>query len=257
MTVTIKKPVEIGHLREGGKLLAGILRIVADRVAPGVHTKELEDFARAEMEKAGGIPAFLGYKPHGAKRPYPAALCVSINDAIVHGIPNEEDFVLKEGDIVSLDAGLKYKNLYTDTAITVPVGRVRPEEQKLIDVTKEALEAGIRAVRAGGTVGDIGFAVEEFVRPHGLGIVRELSGHGVGYKVHEDPYVPNYGEKGQGERLQAGMVIAIEPMLTLGTEKIKLDKDGYTYRTTDGSKAAHFEHTIVVTESGAEILTQL
>lgn len=222
---------------------------------PGVPIADL-DAKAAELIRAGGdMPAFLNYQPYGASRPYPATLCVSINDEIVHGIPTEGDKVLKEGDIVSLDLGLIHRELITDGAITIAVGKVKPELEQLLTVTKKALMAGIKAAKAGARVGDISHAIQQVGQAHGYGIVEELAGHGVGYHVHEDPYVPNYGHAGKGELLKAGMVIAIEPMFNLGTKKIKLDNDGYTYRTVDGKPSAHFEHTVVITEKGAEVLT--
>jgi methionyl aminopeptidase len=218
---------------------------------------ELDKLARKLVEEGGDKSSFLNYKPVGAKRPYPAALCVSINDEIVHGIPNETPKILKEGDIVSLDMGLIHKGLFTDSAITVGVGEVDEAGKKLMEVTKRALMEGIKAAKAGKFVRDISYAIEKYVRPQRYGIVEELCGHGVGYKVHEDPYVPNYCIEGKTEKLKAGMVIAIEPMLNEGSKHITLDADQWTYRTKDGKRSAHFEHTIVITKNGAEILTLL
>jgi methionyl aminopeptidase len=254
--ITIKKEKDIVLLREGGKRLATILAKVAAKVAPGVSTKELNDYAEELIRAQGDSSAFLDYQPWGAKRPFPASLCVSINDEVVHGIPNEGKKVLTEGDIVSLDLGLIHEGLITDHAVTVPVGVVSEEHQKFMDVTEEALNVGIKAARAGATTGDIGHAIETFTKPYKYGIIEELAGHGVGYAVHEDPYVPNYGHPGDGPVLKPGMVIAIEPMFTLGKPYIKLDRDGYTYRTKDGSWATHFEHTILITSDGPEILTK-
>ena len=254
--ITIKTEKDIEMLRESGQRLACILRLVAEKVAPGVTASELNDLAMKLTLEGGDKAAFFNYHPKGMKRAYPAALCVSINEEVVHGIPNEENKVLKNGDIVSLDMGLVHKGLITDMAVTVPVGEVTPELQKLMNITKEALNVAIKSARAGNHVGDIGYAIERFVRPHGYGIVEDLCGHGVGYKVHEDPFVPNFGEKGKGELLKPGMVIAIEPMLNLGTHKVKLTKDDYTYVTADSSPSAHFEHTILITKEGGEILTR-
>jgi methionyl aminopeptidase len=254
ITIKTKKDIEI--LREGGKRHAQILKALASMVKPGRSTKYLNDQAERLIRVGGDESSFLNFQPYGADRPYPASLCVSINDEVVHGIPNEEEKILKDGDIVSLDLGLKHKGLYTDAAITVPVGKIRPEVEKLLNVTKKALMNGIKEIKEGATIGDIGFAIQECAQKEGYGIVRELAGHGVGYDVHEMPYVPNYGKKGSGEILKAGMVLAIEPMFNLGTHRVILDKrDGYTYRSADGSPSAHFEHTIVVTKSGSEILT--
>jgi len=257
MAITIKTKEDIDILREGGKRLAFILAEVAEAVKPGASTLELDNLARKLVEEKGDKSAFLNYKPAGMKRPYPASICVSINDAIVHGIPNENPQIIKEGDIVSLDMGLIHKGLFTDAAITVGVGGVDQAGKDLIENTKQALYEGIKAVKEGKHIRDISYAIERYVRPKRLGIVEELCGHGVGYKVHEDPYVPNYCLEDKGEKLKAGMVLAIEPMLNEGSKKIKLDADGYTYRTADGKRSAHFEHTIVVTKDGAEVLTQL
>lgn len=253
--ITIKTAEEIKNLREGGRRLAVILREVATAVKPGVTAGELNSLAVKLLNESGDKSAFLNYKPYGAKRPYPAVLCVSVNDEVVHGIPNEGEKVLQEGDIVSLDMGLVHKNLFTDMAITVPVGAIDAKAKKLLAVTEEALAKGIAAARAGNRVGDISFAIESVIKPHGFGIVEELAGHGVGYKVHEDPYVPNYGNKGAGELLKAGMVIAIEPMVNEGTKAVVLAPDGYTYKTKDGKRSAHFEKTIVIAEGEAVILT--
>lgn len=256
--ITIKTKEEIEILREGGRRLAVVLKKVGEAVKPGISTAELDELAHKLITDGGDTSAFLNYKPEGARRPYPASLCVSINDEVVHGIPNEHPKILKESDIVSLDLGLIHEGMVTDHAITVPVGKISKEAERLLDVTKKALDAGIKAAAAGKTTGDIGFAIQSFVEKSGnFGIIEDLAGHGVGYSVHEDPFVPNFGKPGQGARLKVGMVIAIEPMLTLGTHRIVQDKDGYTIRTADGSLAAHFEHTVVITENGAEILTKI
>ena len=254
--ITIKKTEEIAILREGGKRHMEILRQVAAAVTPGVTAAALNALAEKLIKENSDEAAFLGYTPKGAKRPYPASLCVSVNDEVVHGIPNEKEKILKEGDIVSLDLGLRHNSLITDAAITVPVGKIDATAEKLIETTKKALVIGIAAAHGGGHIGDIGEAIEKFVRPFGYGIVRDLAGHGVGYAVHEPPFVPNFGKKGKGKKLLPGMVLAIEPMLNEGTEKVVLDSDDYTYRTADGKRSAHFEHTIVITDSGAEVLTQ-
>jgi methionyl aminopeptidase len=253
--IKLKTKEDIAILREGGKRHALILRELASMVRPGLHVQELEDRARELIAAGGDSAAFLDYKPYGADRPYPAALCVSVNDEVVHGIPNESDKIFKEGDIVSLDLGLIHKKLITDAAITVPVGKIAPELEALLAATKEALMAGIKAAKGGKKIGDISSAIERVGQSGKYGVVEELSGHGVGYHVHEDPYVPNYGEPGKGIALKPGMVLAIEPMFNLGTRNVKLDSDGYTYRTADGKPSAHFEHTVVITKSGADILT--
>ncbi|MSU55192.1 MAG: type I methionyl aminopeptidase [Candidatus Taylorbacteria bacterium] len=257
MNITIKTESEIKILREGGKRLAKILRELEAAVRPGRTAAELNSLAEKLVAAGGDKSAFFNYKPYGALRPYPASLCVSVNDEVVHGIPNESEKVLKEGDIVSLDMGLIHNGLYTDMATTVAVGKVDEIAVKLLKVTMEALDVGIKAARGGGKVGDISYAIESYIRPHSFGIVEELAGHGVGYKVHEDPYVPNYGKKNQGPVLKPGMVIAIEPMVNEGTKNVILDADGYTYRTADAKRSAHFEKTILITEGGAEVLTKL
>lgn len=253
--IQLKTKEEIAILKEGGAIHSRILRALGQAVQPGVSAGEIDTLARALFEEAGATPAFLGYTPEGVSYPYPAAVCISVNDEVVHGIPHE-DIIFQEGDIVSLDIGVKYKGLITDGAITVPCGSISPEAEKLINITREALMIGIKAAQLGNTVGDIGHAIETFVKPHGFGVIKILAGHGVGYSVHEDPYVPNYGEPGQGDRLVAGMVLAIEPMLTLGTDEVAVTEDEYTYVTYDGSLAAHFEHTIAITEEGTIVLTK-
>lgn len=254
--VTLKTKKEIEILREGGKRLAKILKIISKEVKPGVSALFLDEYAEKLIKKGGDIPAFKHFKPDLHSRPFPHSLCVSVNGEVVHGMAKKEK-ILKEGDIVSLDLGLVHKNLFTDHAITVPVGVISKEKQKLIDITREAMMEGIKVAKAGNRVGDIGYTIESFVKPHGYGIVQELAGHGVGYAVHEDPYIPNYGKKGSGIVLQEGMVVAIEPMFTLGKRAIRVLSDGYTVVTKDGKPAAHFEHTIVVTKKGGVVLTKI
>jgi len=253
MSVFIKTPEEIEIIKEGGKILAKVLDKVAKKVKPGISTYELDKYAHDFIKEEGGIPAFLNYRPEGAPKAFPASLCTSVNNEIVHGIPLKNK-ILKEGDIISIDLGLKYKGLFTDHAITVPVGKISKKDQDLLDKTKKALEIGIWAARGGATVGDIGYAIESFINKK-YGIVRELAGHGVGIKIHEDPYVPNYGKKGKGQKLIPGMIIAIEPMLNIGKDYIVTDDDNWTIKTADGTRSAHFEHTILITEGDAEILT--
>jgi len=253
--ITIKTKEEIATLREGGKRHALILRELATMVKPGVRASDLEDRARELIAKSGDKSAFFDYRPSGAKRPYPAVLCVSVNDEVVHGIPNESEKIFREGDIVSIDLGLIHNDLVTDAAVTVPVGSIAPGIQKLLEVTEKALYAGIKVAKGGARIGDIGNAVSRVAASQGYGVVEELSGHGVGYSVHEDPFVPNFGEAGKGDILKPGMVLAIEPMFNLGTKEVVVDDDGYTYRTADGKPSAHFEHTIVITKGDAEVLT--
>lgn len=255
--IKYKTEEEIAIMREGGKIHARILKEVAKKVKPGVKTDELNDYAERLIDEAGCTASFLGYQPYDAKRPYPAALCVSINEEIVHGIPNEGGRILFEGDIVTLDLGLTYKGLITDAAITLPVGKISKEAQNLIQATKEALDRAIVAMRLNGHIGDIGDAVMQVAMKHKLGIVEGLSGHGVGYSVHEEPFVPNKAKRGEGPKLQEGLVIAIEPMFSLGSRDIKRLSDGYTFITRDKSLSAHFEHTVAMTKNGAEVLTKL
>lgn len=252
--IRLKTDKEIQILREGGKRLAEVLCSVASVVKPGVSELELDELAEKLILKNGDTPAFKNYKPDGAKIAFPATLCISVNDAIVHGIPTKN--VLEEGDIVGLDLGIKHGGLYTDMAVTVPVGKIIDRHQKLIDITKKALEIGIQSANPGFYTGDIGYAIESFIKKQGsYGIVRELAGHGVGFKVHEPPYVPNYGKAGKGEKLVPGLVIAIEPMVNEGSDEIVLAEDNFTYKTRDKSHSAHFEKTIVIKDDGYEILT--
>lgn len=254
--ISIKTPEEIELLRQSGKRLAAILREVASSVRPGITTFELDAIAQEMIASGGDVSPFLNYQPEFHSKPFPAALCVSVNEEVVHGIPGSR--ILVDGDVVTVDLGLKHKGLITDHAVTVIVGDMQQAPEKvrqLVSDTKEALMIGIQQVKNGARVGDIGFAIEQFVNKR-YGIIRELAGHGVGYAVHEDPYIPNYGKKGTGPELKTGMVVAIEPMLTLGKEGIITKMDGYTICTRDKSLAAHFEHTVVVTDDGCEILTK-
>ena len=219
---------------------------------------ELDQFAEAKIKEFGDISAFLGYKPSGHHKAFPATLCISVNSEVVHGIPKATT-ILKEGDIVSLDLGLKHKGLFTDHAVTVPVGAVSKDKEKLMRDTRESLYAGIAAIVPGARVGDIGYAIQTSIKNAGkYGIVRVLAGHGVGRAIHEDPFIPNYGRPKSGEKLVPGMVIAIEPMLTLGTDDVVDTSDGYTIKTADGTAAAHFEHTVYINDKGLpEILTEI
>jgi len=256
--IKYKTEEEIAIMREGGKIHARILKEVAKKVKPGIKTDALNSYAEQLIDEAGCIASFLGYQPYDAKRPYPAALCVSINEEIVHGIPNEDGGrILFEGDIVSLDLGLTYKGLITDAALTVPVGKIGKETQILIQATKEALDRAIVAMRPHGHIGDIGDAIMHVAMKHNFGIIEGLSGHGVGYSVHEEPFVPNRANRGEGPELKEGLVIAIEPMFSLGSRDIKRLSNGYTFITRDKSLSAHFEHTVAVTKNGIEVLTKL
>jgi methionyl aminopeptidase len=255
--IRYKNEKEISILRAAGKHLALVLNLLKEKAVAGISTKELDDIAREEILAMGDIPVLLNYKPEGATRPFPATVCISMNDEIVHGIPNENSRILKNGDIITFDLCLTHAGMTVDSAITVPVGKISQDAKLLLKATREGLEAGIKAIKIGGHIGDISNAIEKIANRYGMGIADGLSGHGVGFGVHEDPFVPNWGEKGDGPELKKGLVIAIEPMFTLGTDKIKLAKDKWTYKTADGSLSAHFEHTVVVTEKGAEVLTKL
>ena len=255
MTLT-KTSEEIKLLREGGKRLARVLTLIAASVKPGIAILELDALAEKLIREEGDEPAFLKYQPEGAPRPYPASLCVSVDDEIVHGIPTKNNRILEEGSLVGLDLGLTHKGMIVDSAVTVSVGSTDEKGKELMRVAKEALVAGIAAAQEGNTVGDIGAAIESMVKPHGFGIPVELGGHGVGYHVHEEPFIPNFGKPGAGLTLVSGMVLALEPMVNEGTGNIIVDSDGYTVRTADGKRSAHFEHTIVITKGEAEVLTK-
>lgn len=265
--ISIKTTEEIEILREGGKRLAAILAKVAEATSAGVSTLELDKLAEGLIFASGGIPSFKGYRIKETSTPFPCSLCVSVNDEVVHAIPRA-DRILKEGDAVGLDIGMRWpafakatagkpSGLYTDTAITIGIGKISKEAERLIRATKGALDIGIKAVHAGARVGDISFAIQRHLEKNNLGIIRDLAGHGVGYEVHEEPFIPNYGKAGAGPELKEGMVIAIEPMATLGDWRVELQDDEWTFRTADGSLAAHFEHTVAVTENGVEILTMV
>lgn len=255
-----KTQKEIDDLREGGHLLAEILDAVIAAVKPGVSTGELNVLAEKLMREAGAQPAFLGYGARLTKQGqkvggFPAVLCTSANEGVVHCIPSHER-ILREGDVIGLDIGIKYKGLFTDMARTVGVGNISAKAKQLIRVTKEALDLGIAEARPGKTTGDIGQAVQKYVEAHGFSVVRDLVGHGVGHAVHEDPPVPNFGKAGGGAKLEAGMVIAIEPMINEGEFQVKMLNDGWSIVTRDGKLSAHFEDTIAITEHGTEVLTR-
>jgi methionyl aminopeptidase len=235
-------------MRAAGRLVGEVLTALASTVAPGVTTGDLDALAEKMIAAAGATPAFKGY--HG----YPATICASINEEVIHGIPSGQRR-LQEGDIVSLDVGASLNGYYGDSALTVPVGRVSEEAARLLRVTEEALYKAIDAVRPGGRVSDIGHAVQRHVEAHGFSVVREFVGHGIGQRMHEEPQVPNYGDAGRGPRLAEGMVLAIEPMVNAGKPAVKVLLDGWTAVTKDKSLSAHFEHTVAVTADGAWILT--
>lgn len=245
----VKTVAEITNMREGGRILAAVLELLVKKASAGMTTKQLAEIARAELVRLGGKPAFLGYNG------FPDVLCVSINDAVVHGIPGDE--VLHDGDILSLDFGVSYNGMITDAARSVIIGKpLSKRDQMLVAQTEAALNAGIQVIRGGCRVGDIAAAVQAVLDRSSLGIVRDLVGHGVGHELHEAPNIPNYGSKGSGPVLKTGMTIAIEPMATLGDWRVYADRDRWTVRTYDGSRAAHFEDTILITDKGYEILTR-
>lgn len=239
---------EIIAMRESGRMLAVVLAKMKEACAAGLTPKDMSALAAKELKALGGEPAFKGF--HG----YPDIICISVNDQVQHSIPNNRPF--EQGDVVNFDFGVRYRGMITDSGITIPVGTVGAAEQRLLQGTQQALAAGIAVVQNGCKVGDISAAIEAVLVKHRLGIVRELVGHGVGHELHEAPNIPNYGKAGKGPELKTGMTIAIEPITTLGSETIVGDPDGWTLWTADGSKSAQFEHTILVTETGAEILTQ-
>lgn len=249
MAILIKSPAEIEKMRISGKALRQVHDAIAPFVKPGATTMDLENAAVRKIAELGAIAAFKGY--HG----YPAALCTSVNNEVVHGMPNEKR-VLNEGDIVSIDCGVIIDGFYSDAAVTYPVGKVSPEAQKLLDVTKASLEAAIQQCQVGGRLFDISAAVQQMCEAEGFGVVRDFVGHGIGKSMHEDPQVPNFGAAGKGPRLKAGMVLAIEPMINAGGPEVRVLKDGWTAVTVDGSYSAHFEHTVAITKDGPRVLTR-
>ncbi len=252
----ITNDTERANLIEAGKRLAAVLRALSVIVAPGVTAEELDDKAEELISALGDEPVFLGYTPEGAHRPYPATLCVSINDEVVHGIPNESKKVLKKGDIVGLDLGLAHEGIIVDAAITVPVAQIDGETKRLLFATEEALAAGIAHAVIGNHIGDISHAIAEVIETAGFKVVKSLGGHGVGKHVHEEPFIPNYGRAGTGPVVSEGMVLALEPISSAGNAAVILAPDGYTYKTKDGSRSAHFEHTILIEKDGPRIITR-
>ena len=248
--VNIKTQDEIEKMRQGGRIAARVLDEVSYAAKPGVTTLELNDLAEEIIRKAGAKPSFKGFNH------YPAALCVSINDEVVHGIPLDSRQI-KEGDIVGLDMGVYYQGYHTDTAITIGVGEISEKARKLINVTKQSLANGLAKIKDGAYLGDVQFAIQKTIESAGFGVIKDLTGHGVGRELHEDPAIPNYGQKGKGLLLKEGMTLAIEPMVAAGDWHIGMCSDGWTMVTADSSLSAHFEHTIVVTKNGCEILTKI
>jgi methionyl aminopeptidase len=246
--IVCRSSAELERMREAGRLVGEVLAELTTKVTPGVTTAELDELAEKRIRQAGAIPAFKGY--HG----YPATICASVNDEVIHGIPSGRR-ILNEGEIVSIDVGASLDGYYGDSAITLPVGQVSEEAARLLRVTEEALYKAIERVKVGGRVSDIGHAVQQHVEAYGFSVVREFVGHGIGQRMHEEPQVPNYGEPGRGPRLAEGMVLAIEPMVNAGKPAVKVLADGWTAVTRDGSLSAHFEHTVAVTAQGPRILT--
>jgi methionyl aminopeptidase len=247
--VIIKSPREIEQLKRSNVLVAEVFEKLRGMIVPGITTKELDQVAEEYILSKGGRPAFKGY------RGFPATLCISINDEVVHGIPGQRP--LKEGDIVSLDVGVNYIGYFGDAAITLPVGEIDPEAKRLLEVTKKALYIGIEKAKAGNRLFDISYAIQSWVESHGFSVVRDFVGHGIGKELHEEPQIPNFGTPHQGPRLEKGMVFALEPMVNEGTHEVRVLSDGWTVVTADGKRSAHFEHTIAITDDGAEILSIL
>jgi methionyl aminopeptidase len=244
--MVLKTPGEIQLMDEANRIVHRVLEAMGRSIVPGVTSRELDRIAEKIIRDAGGVPAFLNY------RGYPATLCISVNDVIVHGIP--KDVPLKDGDIVGIDCGVLYKGYYGDAARTFAVGQIDPEAQRLLEVTEEALRRAVAQVRPGGRLSDIGYAVQRYAESNGFSVVREFSGHGIGTSLHEEPQVPNYGKPGKGPKLRPGLVLAIEPMVNAGKAGVRMDADGWTARTEDGSRSAHFEFSVAVTSSGARVL---
>ena len=248
MFTRVKTPEEIKNMRESGKILAAILKQLPAMVVPGMTGIDVSTFAKKELKAFGATASFLGYQG------YPDVICISPNDMVVHGIPSARPFA--DGDVIGFDFGVKFNDMITDSAFSMVVGGSTKTKKKLLSETERSLYAGIEVVKDGVRTGDIAAAVQKVLEPGGYGIVRDLVGHGVGHYVHEDPNIPNYGTAGTGTALKAGMTIAIEPMATLGGYHVKMDRDGWGIRTADGSLSAHFEHTVLITPDGYEILTQ-
>ena len=252
--ITIKSADELKHMLEAGQIIARTKAKIIEAVEPGVETRELDSIAEHTIRGMGAVPSFKGYKPGMASYAFPATICASINDEIVHAIPNERK--LKEGDILSVDVGAIYGGMHADSAFTVGVGEISEEAQRLIDATKDSLDEGLARVRAGGRIGDISNAIQRYGERMGYHVVRKYVGHGIGFNMHEEPQVPNYGRPGKGPLLRRGMALAIEPMLNIGTSRTRVLPDDWTVSTADGSLSAHFEDTITLTETGPMITTR-
>ena len=258
MAITKKSPEEIEVLREAGRILARILKEVAKAAVPGATTLDLDDRAMELVEEYGVEPILLGYHPGFAPRPFPAAICTSVNKCVQHGIPSE-DVVLHEGDVVNIDMSIAYQGMVGDSGLTVGVGEIDDQARKLLACTQEALAHGVKAAKAGNHIGDIGHAVQSFVESRGFSVVEVLCGHGVGYKIHEDPNIPNQGKPGTGPKIEVGHVYAIEPIVNVGKPDVFFDDegDGYSVYTADESWSAHFEHSVAITKDGPLILTKV
>lgn len=250
----VRNPQEREDLIEAGRRLGAVLEAVAAATVPGVTTGALNALAEQLIIDGGDTPSFKGYKPEGASYAYPAGLCISVNDEVVHGIPAER--VLNEGDIVALDLGLTHNGIIVDSALTVPVGKADKRAYELMDATKAALEAAILAARPGARVGDISHATEQAFKGTGFSVVKILGGHGVGHHVHEEPFISNVGYPGTGPEIVAGMVLALEPIANMGAHHVDITEDDYTFVTRDGSRSAHFEHTILIEEEGTTVVTR-
>lgn len=252
--IRLKTEKDLQILRQSGIILAAVLHRLEKEAQEGVSLLDLDDLARELLKKSGAKPAFLNYKPEGAEKSFPAAICASLNDQVVHGIPDSR--VLEKGDILKIDFGVNYKGYFTDAAITVGIGKISGQNEKLIAVTEKSLEEAISVCRPGNHLGDIGYAVEKTADKSSFAVIKSLTGHGVGFELHEDPTIHNYGRRGEGLKIETGMVFAIEPMLSIGSGRI-IERNDDSYATEDGSISAHFEHTIAVTENGSEVLTKI
>lgn len=252
--ITFKSDRDIAKMRRAGLIVADILKLMKDLIKPGVDTLTLDEAAENLVLKSGAKPAFKGYKVPWIPVPFPGTICASVNDEIVHGIPSRSR-ILQEGDIISVDTGASIDGYFGDAACTFAVGAISESRQRLLDITLASLHSGTNAVKPGATLGDIGFAVERVVTPCGFGLVRDYAGHGIGRKLHEAPQVPNYGKPGSGVTIKSRMTFCVEPMVMSGAEDVKSLSDGWTVVTADGSDAAHFEYSLLVTEDGVEILT--
>ncbi|HXF43883.1 MAG TPA: type I methionyl aminopeptidase [Candidatus Paceibacterota bacterium] len=248
----MKNEKDLGFLRQSGVILASVLEFLKEAAKPGVKLSYLDELARKLIEESGGKPAFLGYRPEGAAKVYPASICTSVNEIVVHGLPS--DYTLKSGDVLKIDAGVIYKGYYTDAALTVGIGDLPHGVKKLIETTKTSLEKALEECLPGNRLGNVGHIVESVVEKAGFKIIRNLTGHGVGFALHEEPTVYNYGDKGDGIELVPGMVLAIEPMVALKSERARQKEDD-SFETENGDLSAHFEHTVAITERGSEILT--